>query len=61
MEERLQKIIAEAGVASRRKAELLIQEGRVAVNGQVVTQFGAKADPDNDSIRVDGRRIRLRR
>ena len=59
MEERLQKIIAEAGVASRRKAELLIQEGRVAVNGQVVTQFGAKADPDNDSIRVDGRRIRL--
>jgi len=57
MEERLQKIIAAAGVASRRKAELLIQEGRVTVNGQVVTQLGAKADPENDSIRVDGRRI----
>ena len=59
MEERLQKIIAEAGVASRRKAELLIQEGRVAVNGQIVTQLGAKADPEKDSIRVDGRRIRI--
>ena len=58
MEERLQKIIATAGVASRRKAELLIQEGRVTINGQVVTQLGAKADPDSDSIRVDGRRIR---
>ena len=57
-EERLQKIIAAAGIASRRKAELLIQEGRVAVNGQVVTQPGAKADPENDSIRVDGRRVR---
>ena len=57
-EERLQKIIAAAGVVSRRKAELFIQEGRVTVNGQVVTQLGAKADPGSDSIRVDGRRIR---
>ncbi|MDR0842064.1 MAG: rRNA pseudouridine synthase [Acidobacteriota bacterium] len=57
-EERLQKIIAAAGVTSRRKAELLIQEGRVTVNGQTVTELGAKADPENDSIRVDGRRIR---
>ena len=57
-EERLQKIIAAAGVASRRKAELLIQEGRVTVNGRVITQLGAKADPENDSIRVDGRRVR---
>ena len=59
MEERLQKILAAAGVASRRKAELLIQEGRVAVNGQVVKQLGARADTENDSIRVDSRRIRL--
>ena len=58
MEERLQKIIAAAGVASRRKAELLIEDGRVTVNGRIVTQHGTKADPDNDSIRVDGRRIR---
>jgi len=58
-QERLQKIIAAAGVASRRKAELLIQEGRVTVNGQIVTQLGAKADPENDSIRVDGQRIRF--
>ena len=58
-EERLQKIIAASGSASRRGAELLIQEGRVTVNGQVVTRLGAKADPENDSIRVDGRRIRI--
>jgi 23S rRNA pseudouridine2605 synthase len=57
-EERLQKIIAAAGVASRRKAELLIQEGRVTVNGQVVNQLGAKADPDRDHIKVDGKLIR---
>jgi 23S rRNA pseudouridine2605 synthase len=57
-EERLQKIIAAAGVASRRKAELLIQEGRVTVNGQIVDQLGAKADPGRDHIKVDGRLIR---
>jgi 23S rRNA pseudouridine2605 synthase len=56
-EERLQKIIASAGVTSRRKAELLIQEGRVTVNGEVVTQLGAKADLSRDSIKVDGKRI----
>jgi 23S rRNA pseudouridine2605 synthase len=56
-EERLQKIIAAAGVTSRRKAELLIQEGRVTVNGQIVTQLGAKADVGRDSIKVDGKRI----
>lgn len=53
--ERLQKIMAAAGVASRRKAEELILAGRVQVNGQTVTQLGAKADPTRDHIRVDGK------
>ncbi len=53
--ERLQKIIAAAGIASRRKAEELITSGRVAVNGQVVTELGSKADPEHDHIRVDGK------
>jgi len=51
--ERLQKIIAAAGVASRRKAEELITAGRVVVNGNVVTELGSKADPEHDHIRVD--------
>src|SRR5215468_12287600 len=53
--ERLQKIIAAAGVASRRKAEDLITSGRVQVNGQMVTELGTKADPEQDHIRVDGK------
>jgi 23S rRNA pseudouridine2605 synthase len=57
-QERLQKIIAGAGIASRRKAELLIQEGRVTVNGQIITELGAKADPSRDYIKVDGKLLR---
>jgi 23S rRNA pseudouridine2605 synthase len=53
--ERLQKIIAAAGIASRRKSEELITSGRVQLNGQVVTELGTKADPDHDHIRVDGK------
>ena len=53
--ERLQKIIAAAGVASRRHAEDLIVSGRVLVNGQVVTELGSKADAERDHIRVDGK------
>ena len=56
--ERLQKIIAAAGIASRRKAEELITAGRVLVNGQPVIELGAKADPERDHIRVDGRLLR---
>jgi len=54
-EERLQKILARAGVASRRKAEELITAGRVEVNGQVVKELGAKAVATRDHIRVDGK------
>ncbi len=57
-EERLQKIIARAGLASRRKAEEMILEGRVTVNGKVVTELGTKADPERDHIKVDGKLIR---
>lgn len=58
MQERLQKIIARAGVASRRKAERLIRDGKVTVNGVTVTELGTRADPRRDHIRVAGRPIR---
>jgi len=58
-EERLQKILAHAGIASRRKAEELLTEGRVSVNGKTVSELGSKADPDRDLIKVDGQLIRL--
>jgi 23S rRNA pseudouridine2605 synthase len=57
-EERLQKLIAASGLASRRKAEILILEGRVSVNGRVITQLGAKANPETDYVKVDGKLIR---
>jgi len=56
--ERLQKILSQAGVASRRKAEELIVAGRVTVNGRVVTELGSKADFERDHIKVDGKLLR---
>lgn len=56
--ERLQKILAAAGIASRRKAEEIILAGRVQVNGQVVAELGTKHDPERDHIKVDGKLLR---
>src|ERR1700704_2826921 len=53
--QRLQKIIAAAGISSRRKAEEMITQGRVSVNGQTVTELGSKADLERDHIKVDGK------
>jgi pseudouridine synthase len=55
---RLQKVLSQAGVASRRAAEKLIAEGRVMVNGKTVTEMGVKVDPAASEIKVDGRRIK---
>src|SRR5258708_13161981 len=57
-QERLQKIIAAAGIASRRKAEEIITAGLVSINGVVVTELGTKADPDTDHIRVNGKLLK---
>ena len=57
VEQRLQKLIATAGIASRRHAEELIVAGRVTVNGEVVRELGTKADPDRDHIKVNGKLI----
>ena len=57
MEERLQKLIAAAGVASRRHAEQLITAGRVTVNGEVIKELGTKADPEKDYVKVNGKLI----
>src|SRR5262245_45209920 len=59
MMERLQKVIARSGICSRRQAEGLIVAGRVMVNGNAVTLLGSKVDPSRDSIKVDGKRLRL--
>src|ERR1700710_390896 len=56
-EERLQKILARAGVASRRAAEQLITAGRVTVHGELVSELGARADAERDRIQVDGQSI----
>ncbi|HBI14876.1 MAG TPA: pseudouridine synthase [Desulfobulbaceae bacterium] len=57
MEERLQKILARAGISSRRRAEEYIRQGRIAVNGRTVTELGTKADPAADRITFDGKPI----
>ncbi len=57
MQERLQKLIAQAGIASRRAAEQIILDGDVTVNGEVVTELGTKADPEKDHIKVRGKLI----
>src|SRR3989454_8010051 len=58
MEIRLQKAIAAAGVASRRKAEELIRQGRVTINGRVAAEMGLKVDPARDHVKVDGRHLK---
>jgi pseudouridine synthase len=57
MQERLQKLIAQAGIASRRQAEELIRAGLVTVNGEIVRELGTKADPETDHIKVSGKLI----
>ena len=57
MEVRLQKLIAGTGLASRRKAEAMIAEGRVMVNGRVITELGTKVDPGRDHVKVDGKHL----
>ena len=58
---RLQKFLAEAGVASRRASEQIIREGRVHVNGQPVLVLGSKVDPDRDKVTLDGKLVRVQR
>ncbi len=59
MKVRLQKLLSSAGISSRRAAEALILGERVTVNGVTVSQLGARADPERDDLRVDGRRVKL--
>lgn len=59
--QRLQKVLAHCGVGSRRECEEIIEQGRVEVNGRVVTRLGTKVDPQRDGIRVDGEQVGLER
>ena len=61
MEVRLQKFLADAGIASRRASEQIIVEGRVSINGKVVQALGTKIDPGHDNVSVDGRAIKAKR
>lgn len=56
---RLQKYLSRAGVASRRKSEELMRQGRVRVNGEVVTEMGSRVDPERDRVQVDGREVEI--
>ncbi len=58
---RLNKFLSEAGVASRRKADELIKEGRIALNGRVVTELGVKIDPEKDVVTFDGEPVKFRK
>ena len=60
MQERLNKLIAQAGIASRRGAEELIKDGKVSVNGKIITELGTKADAEKDHIKVNGKLINLK-
>ena len=60
MKERLQKVLAQAGVASRRASEKLIIAGRVTVNGRIVTELGTKVDLNQDTVKVDGKPIEVK-
>ena len=61
MKERLQKVMSNCGVASRRASEQMILDGRVRVNGVIVRELGTKADPETDIILVDGKRLEAER
>ena len=60
MQERLNKLIAQAGIASRRGAEELIKDGKVSVNGKIISELGTKADAEKDHIKVNGKLINLK-
>ena len=61
MQERLQKFISQAGIASRRHAEEMIVAGKVKVNGKVVTELGTKVDPSKDRVEVDNKKIGIQK
>lgn len=61
MKERIQKLLADAGVESRRHVEEMVLQGRVAVNGEIVTRLPVMVDPDEDTVQIDGERVQLAR
>ncbi len=61
MKERIQKLLADAGVESRRHVEEMVLQGRIAVNGEIVTRLPVMVDPEDDTVQIDGQRIQLQR